>query len=145
MHKTLARDVMSTDVPVTHPAAPFKHLVALLRNRQTDAVVVIDQARRPLGIVTAADLIIKETDPQGYGPRAHDPYRGRDRKKATGAVAAEVMSAPPITAFPQTTVIEAAQGDAAACNCPATGYPADDRRPGRPHHTVRHPGCLPAA
>ncbi len=109
MHKTLARDVMSTDVPVTHPAAPFKHLVALLRNRQTDAVVVIDQARRPLGIVTAADLIIKETDPQGYGPRAHDPYRGRDRKKATGAVAAEVMSAPPITAFPQTTVIEAAQ------------------------------------
>lgn len=109
MRKTLVRDVMSTDVPAAHPAAPFKHLVALLRSRHIDAVVIVDRVGRPQGIVTAADLIIKETDPQGYGPRVPGPYRGRDRKKATGSVAADVMSAPPVTVFPHTAVVEAAQ------------------------------------
>lgn len=111
MHKTLVRDVMSTDVPAAHPAVPFKHLVALLRSRHTDSVVIVDPVGRPQGIVTAADLIIKETDPQGYGPRVPGPNRGRDRdrKKAAGAVAADVMSAPPVTIFPHNSVVEAAQ------------------------------------
>lgn len=109
MHKTLVRDAMSTDVPAVGPAAPFKHLVTLLRSRHTDAVIVVDGRGMPQGIVTAADLIIKEADPRGYGPRIPGPYRGRDHRKAAGAVAAEVMSAPPVTTFPHTTVAQAAQ------------------------------------
>ncbi len=109
MHRTLVRDVMSTEVPAVGAATTFKHLVTILRSRHMNAVVVLDPVGRPEGIITAADLIIKETDPQGSGPRGAGPYRGRERRKAIGAIAAELMSAPPVTVFPHTTVTEAAQ------------------------------------
>ena len=109
MHRTLVRDVMSTEVTSVGASTPFKHLVTVLRSRHADAVLVVDPAGRPEGIITPADLIIKETDPQGSGPRSTGPYGSRDRRKATGAIAAELMSAPPITVFPHTTVTEAAQ------------------------------------
>lgn len=112
MHRTLVRDVMGTDVPAVSAATPFKELVTVLRARHANAVVVLgtdDSAGRPVGIITPADLIIKETDPEGHEPWAAGPYRGCEHRKATGAVAAEIMSAPTITVFPHTTVTEAAR------------------------------------
>ncbi len=109
MHRTLVREVMSTEVPAVGAATPFKHLVTVLRSRHVNAVLVVDPAGRPQGIITPADLIIKETDPQGHGSRTAGPYPGRERRKATGAIAAELMSAPPVTVFPHTTVTEAAR------------------------------------
>lgn len=109
MHKSVVHDVMSTNVASVSAATPFKQLVTVLRNGQASAVVVVDETGRPHGVVTPADMIVKETDPHGYGPRAMGPYRGRELKKATAATAGELMSAPPVTAFPHTTVAEAAQ------------------------------------
>jgi CBS domain-containing protein len=111
MHKTLVQDVMTTDVPAVGPGTPFKHVVAVLRERRVSAVLVLDAARRPVGIITAADLIIKETDSCGCGQRmpGHHHAGGSDRKKAIAATAAELMSAPPVTVFPHATVIDAAQ------------------------------------
>ncbi|HUK70200.1 MAG TPA: CBS domain-containing protein [Streptosporangiaceae bacterium] len=113
MHRTLVRDVMSTEVTAVGAATPFKHLVTVLRSKHADAVLVVDPAGRPEGIITPADLIIRETDPQGAGPRGAGPRgcpdESGDRRKATGAIAAELMSAPPVTVFPHTTVTEAAQ------------------------------------
>src|SRR5512135_2401502 len=112
MHRTLVRDVMGTDVPAVTAATPFKELVIVLRAKHAKAVVVMgtdDSAGRPVGIITPADLIIKETDPEGRGLQVAGPYRGSEHRKATGAVAAEIMSAPTITVFPHTTVTEAAR------------------------------------
>ena len=109
MHRTLVRDVMSTEVPAVGAATPFKHLVNVLRTRHVNAVLVVDPQGRPEGIITPADLIIKESDPEGSGPQASGPDQGRERRKATGAIAAELMSAPTLTVFPHTTVTEAAQ------------------------------------
>ncbi len=109
MHRTLVRDVMSTDVAAVSAATPFKHLVTVLRSKHVNAVLVVDPAGRPEGIITPADLIIKETDPQGRGSATVGPYRGSERRKATGAIASEIMSAPTVTVFPHTTVTEAAQ------------------------------------
>jgi CBS domain-containing protein len=107
MHRTLVRDVMSIEVPAVGAATPFKHLVKVLRTRQVNAVLVVGPQGRPEGIITSADLIIK--DLEGRGPQAADPDQGRERRKATGAIAAELMSAPAVTVFPHTTVTEAAQ------------------------------------
>ncbi len=111
MHRTLVRDVMGTDVPAVSAATPFKELVTVLRRKHANAVVVMSTADpgRPVGIITPADLIIKETDPQGSGRQVAGPFHGSEHRKATGAVAAEIMSAPTITVFPHTTVTEAAQ------------------------------------
>jgi CBS domain-containing protein len=112
MHSTLVRDVMGTDVPVVSPATPFKELVTVLRARRANAVVVMgtdDSAGQPVGIITPADLIIKRTDPEGRGLQAARPCPVSERRKATGTVAGEMMSAPTITVFPHTTVAEAAR------------------------------------
>jgi CBS domain-containing protein len=109
MHKTLVRDVMHTDVPTVTAGAPFKRLVTLLRGDQARAVFVVDAARRPQGVITAADLIVKETDPCGAGTQVHGPYSASDHRKAIAATAAELMSAPPITVFPDAAVTDAAQ------------------------------------
>jgi CBS domain-containing protein len=108
MHKTLVRDVMSTDVPTVGAGTPFKRLVALLRGNQARAVFVVDGARRPQGVITAADLIVKETDPCGVGIPVSGPYSASDHRKAIAATAAELMSAPPITVFPDAAVTDAA-------------------------------------
>ncbi|MGE5292045.1 MAG: CBS domain-containing protein [Micromonosporaceae bacterium] len=109
MHKTLVRDVMSTDVPAVEPCTPFKRLVALLRGNHIRALLVVDAARRPQGVITAADLIVKETDPCGAGQPARGPACGSEHRKAIGATAADLMSAPAITVFPDARVTDAAQ------------------------------------
>ncbi len=109
MHRTLVRDVMSADVTSVGAATPFRYLVSVLRSRHVSAVLVVDQAGRPEGIVTPADLITKETDPRGDDPRSVGPAGSMGRRNAVGAVAAELMSAPPVTVFPHTTVTAAAQ------------------------------------
>lgn len=109
MHKTLVRDVMSTDVPAVEPSTSFKRLVALLRGNHLRALLVVDAARRPQGMITAGDLIIKETDPCGSGQPVRGLAGGSEHRKAIGSTAADLMSAPAITVFPDAQITDAAQ------------------------------------
>jgi CBS domain-containing protein len=109
MRRSLVRDVMNTDVVTVPAATPFMRLVEVVRHNRVGAIVVVDHAGCPHGIVTPADLIVKETDPHGQGGPGPGSYHDRERRKATAATAGELMSAPPVTAFPHTTVAEAAQ------------------------------------
>ena len=110
MH-SLVQDLMTTQVVTVGPTTPFKEIVALLAEHRVSAVPVVDDDRRVLGIVSEADLILKEEYPEG-------PPRGRlfqghrqreERAKAAGDTASELMTAPAVTVGPDASVAQAAR------------------------------------
>ena len=54
------KDVMTRNVHVVGEQAGFKELVRLIRDNQISAVPVLDRAGRVVGIVSEADLLLKE-------------------------------------------------------------------------------------
>jgi CBS domain-containing protein len=91
--------VMTSQVVTVRPSSPFQELVRLLEQHHVSALPVVDDAGRLVGIVSEADLLVKEGYPHGAtdaGPG--DAARDRRRlDKAAGTRAAEVMAAPVIT------------------------------------------------
>jgi CBS-domain-containing membrane protein len=71
----------------------------------------LDEAGRVAGIVSEADLLLKEEFPEGSaGGRLFQSRRLRvERVKAAGDTAAELMTAPAVTIGPDATVTEAAR------------------------------------
>jgi CBS domain-containing protein len=111
MRSSLVRDVMTTKVVAVEPSTPFKQIVARLARHRISAVPVLDADRRVLGVVTEADLLLKQEHP---GPEANVPpvwskRRRREREKAAATVAGNLMTAPAITVPPTATVAEAAR------------------------------------
>lgn len=87
-------DEVMTRSPVTvTPDAPVKSVVAALTKHGVTAVPVVGADGRPLGIVSEADLMVKESLRSGPG----------------GETAAQVMSTPVFTARPEMAVPEAAR------------------------------------
>lgn len=109
-HRTVA-EVMTTRVHVASPLTPFKHLVRLIEDNRISAVPIVDQQGQPVGIVSEADLLLKERRTEL--DRSRDPLHlrrhDRERAKAAGSVAAEIMTAPPITIRAGTSLPEAAR------------------------------------
>ena len=110
MH-SLVKDLMTTPVVTVAPEIPFKEIVACLAEHRVSAVPVVDDSRRVLGVVSEADLLLKEEFPEGpAGGRLFQGRRHRmDRAKAAGDTAVELMTAPAITIGPDATVAEAAR------------------------------------
>lgn len=105
------KDVMTVDVAYARERTPYKELVRLLAERRVSALPVVDVNRHVIGIVSEADLLLKQQHPA-------DPFQrflleGRRRRvqraKAMGGTAAELMSRPAITVGPDATVAEAAR------------------------------------
>jgi CBS domain-containing protein len=111
MH-SLVKDLMTTQVVTVGPATPFKEIVALLAERRVSAVPVVDDDRRVLGIVSEADLLLKEEFPK---PELDIPLfwtkrRRLEREKAAGATARDLMSSVVVVSTaPEATVAEAAR------------------------------------
>jgi CBS domain-containing protein len=144
MH-SLVKDLMTTQVVTVGPATPFKEIVALLAEHRVSAVPVVDDDRRVLGIVSEADLLLKEEFP---GPDQDIPLfwtkrRRLEREKAAGATAGDFMSSVVVVSTsPDATVAEtarrmhAARGEAAAGD--RRGRPAGrNRQPRRPAEGVQ--------
>jgi CBS domain-containing protein len=88
--------VMTGQVVTARPATPFQELVRLLEQCHISALPVVDDSGRLVGIVSEADLLIKEGYPHG-ATDASPIDAARDRKrldKAAGTRAAEVMATP---------------------------------------------------
>jgi CBS-domain-containing membrane protein len=107
------RDVMTTAVVTVTNSASFKEIVGLIDTHGVSALPVVDPERHLLGIVSEADLLLKEeyepeTDTEG---RYLFELRRRkiERKKATGLVAAQLMTTPAVTVGPDATLREAAR------------------------------------
>ncbi len=103
--------VMTAEVVTVRPSTPFHELVRLLEQHRVSALPVTDDSGRLVGIVSEADLLIKEGYPHGaddVGLVDAIRYRGR-LGKAPGTCAAEVMTEPVITVPLGTTVVAAAR------------------------------------
>jgi CBS-domain-containing membrane protein len=105
------RDVMTSDVVTVDEQASFKEITALITGRRVSALPVLDADGRMVGIVSEADLTLKEEFPEGpAGGRLFQGHRQReDRVKAAGDTAAELMTSPAVTVGPDATVAEAAR------------------------------------
>lgn len=104
-------DVMTSHVHVASPLAPFKLLVRLIEENRVSAIPIVDQQGVPIGIVSETDLLLKERrhELESSKDLLHLNKRRRDRAKAAGTVASEVMTAPPITVTFDTSLSEAAR------------------------------------
>ena len=60
---SLVRDMMTTEVVTVERSTPFKEIVARLTGRRVSAVPVVDEGGRVLGVVSEADLLLKEEHP----------------------------------------------------------------------------------
>ena len=102
------RDVMTTSVITVRGDTPFKELAAALARSRVSGFPVIDQAGKVIGVVSGSDLVIKEADQAGHPGSFAGLRRGRDREKAAGVTAAQVMTSPPVTIGPDEPVQHAA-------------------------------------
>ena len=103
-------DVMTTMVHIAGPQTPFKLLVRLIEENRVSAIPIVDQRGMPIGIVSEADLLLKERRSELEHPDlAHARKRREERTKADAVVASELMTSPPITVPVTTTLPEAAR------------------------------------
>lgn len=109
------KDVMTNDPVTVGPDAPLKQVAELLVTHRISGLPVVGAAGEPLGVVSEADLIVKEAgQPEargGLGWRWLFPRHGDAEVKAKLATrtAGEAMSSPAIAIRPETTVTEAAR------------------------------------
>lgn len=102
---------MTSRVHVASPLTTFKLLVRLIEENRISAIPIVDQQGRPVGIVSEADLLLKERRQELEMSRdpLHPRRHGREREKAAGSIAAEIMTAPPLTITASTSLVEAAR------------------------------------
>ena len=108
--KPTVSDVMTRTVVVVHVSTPFKDVVRRMQEYRVSALPVVDDEERLVGLVSEADLILKE-DPE-LEEAAHlfeGRQRRHDREKAAGLIAGELMTAPVVTVDPDATLGEAAR------------------------------------
>jgi CBS domain-containing protein len=110
MH-SLVKDLMTTQVVTVGPATPFKEIVAHLAEHRVSAVPVVDDAGLVLGVVSEADLLLKEEfpDPDQDIPLFWTKRRRLEREKAAGSTARDLMSVALVSISPDATVAEAAR------------------------------------
>ena len=87
MH-SLLKDLMTTPVVTVEPATPFKEIVARLAEHRVSAVPVVDDDGRVLGVVSEADLLLKE-DPPPPRSRSETSTCGPGRPGVEGVVRVE--------------------------------------------------------
>ena len=103
-------NVMTRDVVCAREDTPYKELVELLATRRVSAVPVVDDRRHVLGIVSGADLLLKQEKPaRRLTQLLSARRRRRERAKARATVAAKLMSQPAITVDTGATLTEAAR------------------------------------
>jgi len=106
---TTVKSVMTSSVVAVREDADFKEMVAVMRSRRISAFPVIDASGRVIGVVSEGDLLLKETAPALPQGAIRLAWRLKDRSKAAGTTAAEVMTKPAITIGEDARVAEAAR------------------------------------
>jgi CBS domain-containing protein len=104
---TTVRDVMTRRVVAVRMNATFKEMATILRSSRVSAFPVIDAAQRVVGVVSEADLLVKQAEHRAgwFGTLRHYGQR----KKAAGLTAGELMTSPALTIGPDAPVAEAAK------------------------------------
>jgi len=114
------RDIMETEVPAVYPSDPVESVLKVLRAHELPGVPVINEGGRCVGIITEADLVLSEEDADLHLPHYFQLFGGlvfleplshfEERlRKATAALARDLMTEDPVTIEPTATVHEAAR------------------------------------
>jgi CBS domain-containing protein len=105
---TTVGEVMTCQVIAAREEADFKEIVAVMRHGRVSALPVLDSENRVIGVVSEADLLAKEAVAGGQHAVLYRPHRAEQRK-ASAAVARDLMTRPAVTIGPDATVVEAAR------------------------------------
>ena len=110
-----AREIMSTPVLSVAPETPVRDAVQLMLGNHVSGLPVVDARGRLVGVITEADLLLKEVEPRPTAPVVDwaGPWLWFERwvgthRKAEGRTAGEVMTHHVITADEETPVHELA-------------------------------------
>lgn len=108
--KTNVADLMTTEVVSVDETAGFKQMVELIEQHRISALPVVDGQRRVIGVVSEADLILKEDRIDLGDQHVFESHRRRqERERAGGTTARELASVPAVTIGPGDSVREAAK------------------------------------
>jgi CBS domain-containing protein len=113
-------DVMDTDVPTVTPEDTVESVLRVLHQNELPGVPVVNSGGRCVGIITEADLIMTGEDSDLHLPHYFELFGGlvflesmdhfEERlRKATAALARDLMTEDPITIEPTASVHEAAR------------------------------------
>jgi CBS domain-containing protein len=103
------KDVMTTDVVSVRATAGYKDIVSVLRELHVSALPVLDATDHLVGVVSEADLLLKEIGQETLGGYVISPGRRGERAKAAGVTAAELMTTPAVTIRPDDSLADAAR------------------------------------
>src|SRR5918994_1269843 len=120
MAKTV-REIMDTDVPTVTIADSVETVLEVLRDHELPGVPVINEGGRCVGIITEEDLILSGENEDLHLPHYFELFGGfvfleplshfEDRlRKATAALARDLMTEDPVTIEPHEPVADAARG-----------------------------------
>ena len=110
--KSTVKDVMTTRVVWVKKSAPFREMARALRENRISAFPVLDDGGKVIGVVSEADMLTKEAlggEHDGLPGMVTDLLHHKDRAKARGITAGDLMTAPPVTVGPEDTVEHAAR------------------------------------
>ncbi len=113
-------DIMERDVVSVHPGDDVESLLRLMREQELPGVPVVNESDRVVGIVTEADLVIREQDADLRLPHHIDLWGGviflepikhyEDRlRRAFAASVADMMTRDPVTIGPDDPIRKAAR------------------------------------
>lgn len=111
---------MQRDIVTVHPGDDVERLLRLLHEHELPGVPVVDDGGRLVGIVTEADLVIRDEDADLHLPHHIDLWGGmiflepikhyEERlRRAFAADVADMMTPDPVTVGPDDTVRSAAR------------------------------------
>ncbi|MEV1178325.1 CBS domain-containing protein [Nonomuraea sp. NPDC049784] len=104
------KDIMGRVAIAVLKDASFAEIVDAMERFAVGAVTVIDAGRRPVGVVSEDDLLLKETDTVRHSVSIFESRRQQqEHQKAAGVTAAQLMTSPAITVTPNTSVRDAAR------------------------------------
>ncbi len=103
------RDVMTAKVIALRKSADFKEIVTVLRRYRVSACPVIDDNDQVLGVVSEADLLYKETEPDRPPALLRFQWRLDEEYKSKAVTAGQLMTSPAVTIRPGAPVVDAAR------------------------------------
>ena len=111
--KLTVRDIMTTNVVTVRAGASYKEIAMRLREHRVSAFPVLDEDGTVIGVVSEADLLLKEVlslseDDALEGARP-GILRQRAQEKARAVTAADLMSRPAVTVGVEDSVEHAAR------------------------------------
>ena len=113
-------DIMDTDTPTVTPEDTVERVLRVMRDTELSGVPVVTAGGRCVGIITEADLVMTGEDADLHLPHYFELFGGfvfleplghfEERlRKATAALARDLMTEDPVTIEPSATVQEAAR------------------------------------